>query len=528
MSKSLPARPNLEQLRKQAKDLLQSLKSADPVAHQRFREQYPDSSGSPDKSSKPPRSPSDGERGAAGRVRGKSFGLHDAQLVIAREYGFLSWPKLKEHVESLQPETGDPMELLKQAFHANDAPQLRQLLERFPEFKAKLNEPIGPFDSPVITNVRTREMLDVLLEAGADLNARSRWWAGGFGLLHSAAPDLATYAIQRGAAVDVHAAARLGLIDTLRQLIAAAPALVHARGGDGQLPLHFASTVAIARFLLDHGADINAHDVDHESTAAQWMIRDRTEVARYLVQRGCQADLLLAAALGDAALVRKLLAADPNCIHLRVSDEYFPKSHHRSGGTIYQWTLGWHISPHEVARQFGHDVVFRLLMERSPAEVKLVVASWLADESIVKSLLADHAGLATNLSPAHRRQVAHAARNNNAAAVRMMLAAGWPVDVLGQHRATPLHWAAFHGNAEMTREILRHNPPLELTDADFQAAPLGWAIHGSVNGWYARTGDYADTVELLLKAGAKLPGKTTGGTAAVNEILRRFGAKNFD
>ena len=509
MSKSLPARPNLEQLRNQAKDLLKSLKSSDPVAFQRLQENHPSSS-------------------TAVKNHADPFSLSNAQLVIAREYGFASWPKLKEHVESLQPETGDPIELLKQAFHANDAPRLRQLLNRYPEFKAKLNDPIGPFDSPVITNVRTREMLDVLLEAGADLNARSRWWAGGFGLLHSAEPDLATYAIQRGAVVDVHAAARLGLIDKLRQLIAANPSLVHARGGDGQMPLHFASTVEIAKFLLDQGADIDARDVDHESTAAQWMIRERTEVARYLVQRGCQADLLLAAALGDADLVHKLLDADPVGVNLRVSDEYFPRTNHRSGGTIYQWTLGWHISPHEVAKQFGHDHVFRLLMERSTADVKLLAAAWLGDAAAVKSLLADHAGLVTRLSPSARRQIAHAARNNNPAAVRVMLAAGWPVTALGQHRATPLHWAAFHGNAEMIHEILRYHPPMELADADFQATPLGWAIHGSVHGWHCRTGDYAAAVELLLKRGAKLPGKTSDATEAVKKVLRRFGAENAD
>ncbi len=509
MSKSLPARPNLEQLRKQAKDLLKSLKAGDSVAVQRFQENHPTAA-----------------KTRTAKIHMASIALSDVQLVLAREYGFGSWPKLKEHVESLSHETSDAFELLKQSFHANDAPRLRQLLAHHPEFKAKLNDPVGPFDTPAITNVRTCEMLDVLLDAGADLNAKSRWWAGGFGLLHAAEPDLAAYAIQRGAVVDVHAAARLGMIDQLRQLIAADPALVHARGGDGQRPLHFASTVEIAKFLLDQGAVLDARDVDHESTAAQWMVRDRQEIARYLVQRGCQADLLLAAALGDADVVHKLLDADPGCIHLRVSDEYFPRSDHRSGGTIYQWTLGWHISPHEVARQFGHDHVFRLLMARSPAEVKLQVAGWTADDAAIKSLLADHAGLATHLSPAGRRQIAHAARNNNSAAVRAMLAAGWPVDARGQHHATPLHWAAFHGNAEMIRELLRYHPPLELTDADFQSTPLGWAIHGSEQGWNCRVGDYAATVELLLKAGAKLPKKTTGGTAAVKAVLQRYGAKN--
>jgi len=506
MSKSLPSRPNLEQLKTQAKELHQQLLAGQPDAVARVREFHPDSA------------PSSSDT--------KSFRLHDAQLVIAREYGFASWPKLKEHVESVLIETGEPLELLKQAFHADDAPLMRKLLERYPQFKTKLNEPIGRFDSPVITNVSSREMLDVLLEAGADINAKSRWWAGGFGLLHGAKPELAAYAIQRGAVVDVHAAARLGMLEKLRDLIAADPALVHARGGDGQTPLHFASTVEIAKFLVDQGADIDARDVDHESTPAQWMLRERQEIARYLIQRGCKTDLLMATAAGDANLVRQHLDADPDCIHIRVSDEFFPKANPHSGGTIYQWQLGWHVSAHDVAREFSHDAVLRLLMERSSAEVKLIAACWAGDEAAVKSLLAAHPGLAGRLSSQDRRQVAHAARNNNVAAVRLMLVAGLPVDALGQHRATPLHWASFHGNAEMAREILRHDPPLELTDADFNGTPLGWAIHGSVHGWHCDTGDYAGTVEALLNAGAKLPPKLDGVSEAVREVFRQRGLKS--
>ena len=115
-------------------------------------------------------------------------------------------------------------------------------------------------------------------------------------------PTLRLYAIERGAVVDVHAAARLGLVERLRQLISSTPALVHEPGGDGQTPLHFASTVEIAEYLLDHGAEIDALDVDHESTAAQYMVRDRQDVARYLIQRGCRTDILMAAALGDIEL----------------------------------------------------------------------------------------------------------------------------------------------------------------------------------------------------------------------------------
>src|SRR5216117_3960196 len=117
----------------------------------------------------------------------------------------------------------DPIELLKQAFAEHEAVLFRRLLERHPEIKAKINEPVAAFDAPVITRVRSREMLEVLLEAGADINAKSRWWAGGFGLLDCAAPELARYAIERGAVVGVHAAARLGWIEKLRELISADP-----------------------------------------------------------------------------------------------------------------------------------------------------------------------------------------------------------------------------------------------------------------------------------------------------------------
>jgi hypothetical protein len=78
----------------------------------------------------------------------------------------------------------------------------------------------------------------------------------------------------------------------------------------------------------------------------------------------------------------------------------------------------------------------------------------------------------------------------------------------------------------MTREILRYNPPLEATDADFNATPLGWAIHGSEHGWYCRTGDYAATVEALLSAGAKLGDRTLSGSEPVKEVLRSHGVKD--
>jgi hypothetical protein len=420
-------------------------------------------------------------------------------------------------MESMTPEM---VEQIKKALQADDAEQVRQLLECFPGLRTTINEPIGPFDSPAIVSVRSRPMLDVLLDAGADLNAKSRWWAGGFGLLHWASPDLAAYAIERGAVVDIHAAARLGMIERVSEWISIDPESVHARGGDGQTPLHFASTVEIAAFLLDHGAEIDAKDLDHESTPAQYMVKDRQELVSYLISRGCQTDVLMSAAIGDGNLVRRHLDADPDCIRMRVSDEYFPMINPKAGGTIYQWTLGFYSSAHQVARKFGHQDVLQLLLDRSPAAVKLIESCWLEDEASVQAIRTVNPDIAHTLTDSDLRQVAHAARNNKTTVVRLLLESGLPSEATSQHQATPLHWAAFHGNLEMTNILLGHGPNLEATDADFQGTPLGWAIHGSEHGWNCQTGDYAATVEALIRAGAKRP-SSIKGSLAVQEVLRR-------
>lgn len=421
----------------------------------------------------------------------------------------------------------DPVEEIKAAFHRNDARRVDALLNSHPALRERINDPNQAFGgTPILCAAQRgwREMIDVLLRHGADINARSQWWAGGFGILDFADAELAQFLIGRGATVDVHAAAHLGKLDVLERLIRADPQLVHARGGDGKMPLHFAGTVEIAHYLLDHGAEIDARDIDHESTPAQYMVKGRQDVSRYLVGRGCQTDILMAAALGDLGLVRKHLEANPEAIRMRVSDEYFPLAGPNQGGTIYQWELGWYVSSHQVARKFGHEGIYQNLMERTPAEERLLVACWLHDEKEMARLLKEHPDLAKRLSPAGRRHAAYAAHNDDIEALRLMLLAGLPVDTRGRHGATALHWAATHGNGQMTRLLLRYSPPLEALDEDFHATPLGWAIHGSKNGWHGNEEESVVTVRALLEAGAKPPEKAEG-SAAVREVLREHGVR---
>ena len=418
----------------------------------------------------------------------------------------------------------DAFESLASAVKHDDVDAAGDVLNAHPELRGRLNDPAPtlPFDSVLINAAVQQQnlaMIDLLLGSGADINARSGWWAGGFGVLDTCEPDFAPRLIERGAMVDAHSAARLGMFDVLRQLVMTNPDVVRSRGGDGQTPLHFAKTVDIAHFLLEHGADIDVRDIDHESTPAQYMVRDRQEVARFLVEQGCRTDILMAAALGDFNLVRAHLETDPAAISTRVSELYFPRENPRSGGTIYIWTLGGNKTAHLIAREFGHEEIFRFLMDRSPPELLLVQACELGDEATFNAMLAAHPNLVESLSDEDLRKLPEAVVSNNLAAVRLMLAAGWPVTARGDENGTPLHTAAWLGNADMVREILRYNPPVNIRGDRYDMTPLGWALHGSLNSWHKDKGDYAATVELLLDAGAEVP-KTIDDVRA-SEAVRR-------
>jgi len=71
--------------------------------------------------------------------------------------------------------------------------------------------------------------------------------------------------------------------------------------------------------------------------------------------------------------------------------------------------------------------------------------------------------------------------------------------------ATPLHGAGFHGNAQMTREILRYHVILELKSREYEGTALGWAVYGSANGGHRDTGDFVATIRALIEAGATIP-----------------------
>lgn len=158
-----------------------------------------------------------------------------------------------------------------------------------------------------------------------------------------------------------------------------------------------------------------------------------------------------------------------------------------------------------MAREFGHENVFEFLLEHTPEDLKMTLACELGDADTFRHALAHRPDIVSRLSDDMARKLPDAAQSNNTRAVRLMLEAGWPVNTPGEMGATALHWAAFNGNAEMTADILRFGPALELKSIEYPSSALSWAIYASSNGWRRETGDFVTTVRLLLEAGAALP-----------------------
>jgi ankyrin repeat protein len=475
----------------------------------------------------------EGDAGAIAQLRkvkadAQRFTLADAQLAIAREGGFDSWPKLVKQLEQGE------LEQFKRAVRQGDAATLRRLLKASPRLRRKLNEPMFDFGGRAINAAAShREALDVLIDHGADVNLRSDWDKGPFGVLDSAPEEVARHLIARGAKLTAHAAARLGWLDELRRIVDANPDVVHEKGGDGQRPLHFAKTPEIADFLLDRGADVDARCDDHDSTAAQYALAERPEVCRRLLERGATADIFMAARLDDAALAERLIAENPSCLSARVGvSGYAPVA----AFGIYIWTLGNHLSPHDVAMKFGHRELFDELLRRSPAKERFLLAAMHGDEQAARAALREDPPIATSLTPQDHALLAFAASDGRADVVRLMLALGFdPKIARGMDGGTALHVASWTGGRDVVELLLRHGgSDLSARDPTHGATPLSWAAHGSVH--CRRFGaDHAGVIELLVAAGAdlKAPGNKYGvsllGMAAGNErvqaVLRRLEAK---
>jgi hypothetical protein len=374
-------------------------------------------------------------------------------------------------------------------------------------------------------------MLAVLMAAGADINQKSDWENGPYTVLDNASEATARFLIAHGATLTANVAARLGWFDQLQTLVNANGAFVHARGGDGQQPLHEARTVAIADFLLDKGAGIDVRCMDHHSTPAQYALVDRPDVCRRLLEREATPDIFMAARLGDGSLAATLLDTDPASVEARVNEPGYARV---PPFNIYCWTLGFGLSPHDVALKFAHRGVYDLLLARSPARMQLINAILAADEPAVNAILADHPSLVATLTREDHGRLAYAIFHGRFAAAELLLRLGFDPAAPGVDGGTALHAACWVGNVRLVERVLeRRGIAIDARDPTHQSTPLGWAAFGSVHR-RAAGADYPAVAERLVAAGADITAVGNGeglslvtmaaGNPAMQEALRRLGA----
>ena len=159
-TRALRPQPDLDQLKHQAKDLLKAWKTGDAAAVAEVNAHFHGADVS-------------------------TFALHDAQLVLARAYGFDSWPKLKAFVD------GVTVKRLAAAVQAGDLAAVRTMLAARPELvhiDAAENDEHKALHVAVLS--RQPEIVRLLMQHGAD--AHCGIWP------HRGATSALTLADERG------------------------------------------------------------------------------------------------------------------------------------------------------------------------------------------------------------------------------------------------------------------------------------------------------------------------------------------
>ncbi|HEY1239020.1 MAG TPA: ankyrin repeat domain-containing protein [Bryobacteraceae bacterium] len=490
MTQQLPERANLEQLKKQAKSLLHAARAQDPAALERFRA-IPALSGS---------------------CNPQSVALHDAQFVIAREYGFKSWNDLREYVEEralsfdaavdefVRSATGDAQAraLRLLALHpgiarANlftelvlgDAAAVETRLKAHPDAALQSG---GPQNWEPLLYVchtclhrespeRAAGLVKIargLLRHGADPNAEYHWnwhrelprtalWGALVAMGHL---PLAEVLLEAGAnptdGVSTHIAAGAGHLPALELLQRFG---LNVNGIPGGVPplryimsWHWNSEGV--RWLLEHGADPNLAWAEHGD-----------------------APLHIAAERSDVEMV-DLLVSHGADIHQRRSD----------GRT-----------PHTIASLYGNQEIAAWLLqhgatdELTPFE-RFVSACARGDRSRAGEMLAEHPELRIELRAEHHRMLHVPAERGDTKVLETMLACGFDPNTPDHDGVTPLHRAAMAGKPEAVRVLLAGGAPVNALDGMFAGTPLVWACEG----WsHARSGaDHLGVARVLLAAGS--------------------------
>lgn len=494
----LPARPDLAQLKKQAKDLLVSAKSGQPAALARFRT-LPAFAGKPDS-----------------ELAALAFLLHDAQSVLAREHGFPSWTALRERVEELTLKFDEAImrfirdsvgqrlgraermlalypDIIVKNFHASlafgDAEHVRKHLAAHPALATKRGGPLKW--EPILyvahscwagkNSAGLAAVARLLIDHGADANTRyfgpgdsksplSALWAAA---CHARSHPLAQILLEAGAKPDdgesVYHASENGDIRMLELLAAHGAA---ADGGEGNkawgnTPLYF---------ILGHHAGL-AHDAAVRR-GAQWLLQHGANPNRVCYPHQCgETPLHAAARHWDAPMIDLLLAHGAD-LHARRNDG-------RTAFALAQIN----------GRTSAADALFAAGAADKLSEAEQFITACMRGDRAEARRLRDPAVI-----QAHPNLLLEA----DTLAVETMIDVGFNVAATGGMGETALHCACFTGNLPKAKLLIARGAPLDLRDRTHRSLPLGWCHYAFVNE-PTPGADYLGVARALLEAGATPP-----------------------
>jgi len=443
---TLPAHPNLDQLRRRAKDLLRAAGSGDADALQQIR------------------------------LVSDRITLATAQLALARSYGFASWPALKAEVEARTLDLAEQADAFLRASIGDGSGRAARMLAASPEL-ARFN-----FATAVVLGEAEHVRAELERDRGAATRVDRRT---GWSPLHAVSGSR-WHQFEPERADGLLAVARL-LIDA-----GADPRAVSAaRPGWSPLRCVIASSNSgpsnrrIVELLLAHGAVPDDHDVYLAGFA-----HDRLELLPLLLARLPDARAIL-----EQALAAPLSQDDVEAARLLLEAGADPNRYRNDDGEPMPVV--------NAAIHAGCSAAFVDLLLRhgavGPASAAdaFLAACIRADRDEALRLLAADPGLVSHLTDDERATFVRAAGSGNTPAVALMLELGVPLDTRGDDGATALHAAAYAGKLDTVRLLLERGADVEARDATWDGTPLVWANVGREH----RDGDTTDWDELVRVLG---------------------------
>jgi ankyrin repeat protein len=478
---SLPSNPSLENLRKQSKFLLKSVQSHNPDALLRVREFHPQ----PDNAL-------------------LDFSLSDAQLVVARNYGFASWSRLKQHLDvlaqhSLMPkslEDADDSEPLADRFirlaclnyrddHTHWRDQARKLL---------LEDP-----SLVSENIYTAVTVGDIATVAAMLktNPRSAGLRGGpyrwepllysiYSRLNSDAPGHSTFEVAH--LLLAHGAdPNAGYLWDGNYVFTA---LTGAFGEGERGPVHQPEhqyCYQLARMLLEAGADPN-----DSQTLYNRMFTGGTRHLELLYEFGLGKG-------GDGVWFKRFADMGTPAEMIQQQLAWAAKYNQLErlrllvahGAAVNEPDTRFQRTPYDLAVLHGNLEIAQYLLAHGARQIlpsgrdAFFAACLSADGKRARSLLKQNPSLLQQLGDDRVELLQLAAESNKRDAIRLMATLNFDLNEI--KRTTALHNAAGSGHLEMVRLLIELGADPLIRDTEFNARPIGWAQYG----------DRQDVVEYL-------------------------------